>query len=381
MNSENLSILLDRYEEGLTSTMGSVQHEQFKWVAVKCFRDNWFANLNSDMPFSVMFGQAMKQCGSLTDTSSRNPTSGIVKMAEAEENYVRKLFTEVLFADDHGYIEETQQHMNDFVDQYNSLLKKYYPKSWRYPVDVRLTSCLLSFVDPEKHFIYRYREANNMAGHIWFDKELGAGKHFSLPAYYEMCELIAEAIRERPSLVEKVHACLDNNCWHGNDINLITWDFIYCCSCNQYYHGLTSASGLIRNSRTVKKNKRNAALLAQRETKMAELNSLQDEKDNLESKLAECEIASLVGVEVASDAYGSGTVIEQNGIQITVQFREIEKSFYIHRKYPQRPAFEDEELLLDLFSTYGDIVDSIKKIDEKITSRNKELERIDAQLE
>ena len=360
MNTENLHLLIERYEQGLDKTMNSVHREQMKWSATKRFRDVWFSDAESKLGFSAMFREACSECSVMINNSTVSPTTGIVKAAEHDPIETARLFKEVLFADDHGDIALRQDHMDEFVAGMNALIKHYYPKSWKYPQDRHAASCYLSFFAPEQNYIYRYSDANLLATRIEFEQEIGAGSYFSLPAYYRLCDIVVDALREHPSLLANHASRLDESYYKDDSLHLMAFDFMYCCRTYGYYQGITYSP---------KQTKKTSSGAAAQAAKQAEMEKQKQESiaaalaeiDDLDLQLAATEIINLVGTQVSTIQYGEGIIREQTENRVTVVFGDIEKAFVIHEKYKVRPTFEDDDEIVAAMSKRADLIEKKNK--------------------
>lgn len=366
MNQQNLHEIINRYEAGLDQTMDSEHFEQLKWVATKCFRDAWFATDAHTRPFSEMFNMARKECGYLVDNSRTSPSNGIVKLAEVAPSEVERLFREVLFAADGGDLALRQQHMEEFDDGIETLRQKYFPKFWKYKQERHAESCYLAFYAPADNFIYRYSDAEMLARHIEFVKPLGSGHHFSLPNYYELCNIVVSALKEHPSLLALHASKLDERCYQDDSLHLMAFDLMYCSRCYGYY------AGLVYNAPTSPKGKAAAALAANaRETQkeaQERIAALTEQLLSVEAKLAELEPISLIGTRVSTTTYGDGMIIDQSENKVLVQFDGVEKGFVIHRKYSLMPRFEDEDQIVSFLSDRADALaekDNLAKLIER----------------
>lgn len=375
MNYENLHELINRYEAGLDITMNTDHHEQFKWEAVKTFRDVWFSEKAKEMSFAEMFNQARKGCGWLIDNATISPTSGVVKMAQAEPEKVRALFNEVLFADDGGDLSVRQEHMEDFVDGIETLRLKLFPRNWKYQHERHSASCYLVLFAPESNYIYRASDANMMARYIDFDKPIGSGKSFSLSAYYEMCDAIVAALKEHSSLLEEHKKRLNENCYQDDSLHLMAFDLMYCSRCYGYYHGLTDF-GPLRKSGKTKAAKQKAANEQKRQQLTESINAAQDQLLTLQIQLADNELISLLDTEVTTAEYGDGVIIGQEENNVKVRFGELTKDYKIHKQYASRPVFEDDEQIVELMSNRADLLEQIKKVTKQIERETELLESL-----
>lgn len=95
---------------------------------------------------------------------------------------------------------------------------------------------------------------------------------------------------------------------------------------------------------------------------------LEQEILELEQTCDACEDISLLGVQVTSNQYGTGTVIEQNKNVIKVQFQEEIKSFVLDKKYVNRPRFENDNVIIETFSQYAQAVKRIESLKKQLTA-------------
>ena len=86
---------------------------------------------------------------------------------------------------------------------------------------------------------YKYTEAEEFSKHIEYGIDIGSGQAFRLDAYYGMCDLVAEALREHPTLLEKHWAICDESCYHDDSLHLLAFDIIYCARAYNLYQGIT----------------------------------------------------------------------------------------------------------------------------------------------
>lgn len=366
MNKDNLHELINRYESNYHLVTTAPTEEKFKWEAVRGFRDIWFSENASSMSFSKLFNEAAKESTVLINNSMISPTTGIVKMAEQREYEVKNLFQEVLFAD-YSTVSELQDHMERFLDEIERIRQELFPRFYRYKQDRHAASCYLSFYAPEKHFIYRYSEAEEFAQYVEFGKDLGSGSDFKLENYYELAEIVVEALKEHPSLIEKYDAFFKDNekYYYDQSLHIMAFDLMYCSRCYNFYSGLHHANKK-DSIRAYTEQQLKEKEAAERLKKMTEL---EDAIHALDVQMEPYEEISLLGVEVTEKLNGVGTVISQDGNMITVRFSNKTTSYIINKKYKMRPRFENDEEIVEAFTE----LDNLK---EKKSKLEKELERI-----
>ncbi len=348
MNYDNLHKLIDRYEENIYYLNNAECDEKFKWHAVQRFQDAWFAADADTIPFSELFHRAIKGSAILINNATVQPANGVVKLAEQAPEEVEHLVRDVLFAEDDDDLDLRQDHMEEFLEGMEELLQKYYPASWKYRQDRHAASCYLAMFAPEKNYIYKYSPVEAFARHVEFGKDIGSGASFKLAHYYELGDVVVAALREHPELLRKHAELLDETYYRDDSLHLLAFDIIYCADTYGYFKDLKHRS---------KKDAIKAYSLAQQrkaeeETRQAEIDLLDEQIRVLENQLDVYRSISLVGTQVQMKNLGTGIVIEQNGNVIRVRFAEIEKQYFISKKYPMRPTFEDDEVIVEAMTDY-----------------------------
>ena len=362
MNTENLHKLIDRYEENFYTLNNSENDEIFKWRAAKKFRDTWFSKAAKSMTFSEKFNEAKKEFSVLTDNSYVSPSNGIVKIAELEQDAMARLFDEVLFVDDGGDIVARQNNMDKFLEEHDKLRAKHYPQSFKFKQDRHTVSCYLAFYAPDQNYIYRYSDAEEFAKHIEYGKDIGSGESFRLERYYEMCDLIVEALKAHPSLIDKHFAFLNEDCYRDESLHLLVFDLMYCCRTYNLYSGIIHAS-----------KKDSIKAFTQAEARAKEERERQEQIDAIEAEISKLECRaevfkgiSLINVQVYQAGLGNGIIVEQDVNKIKVRYSDCEKTYFINRKYFSRPVFEDDKETVDAFTEYDEIMEQIKMLKDKL---------------
>ena len=363
MNEENLQTLIDRYEENYSLINNEANNEIFKWKAVRCFRDAWFSENAGEMSFSGLLKAATKECSCLINNSMTSPANGIVKMAEVRPREVGQLFREVLFSP-YASIPELQEHMDRFLSGMEEIRQAEFPRCFKYKQDRHAASCYLSFFDPERHFIYRYSDAEEFAQYIEFGKDLGQGDSFSLENYYEMAALAAEALKKRGTLLDRHRALIgdDPGYYRGAGMHLMAFDLMYCSRTYDFYSGLRHARKA-DSLRAYSARQLHEQELAEYREKAA---ALQDELHAIALAMEPIEEISLLDVEVTLPACGVGKVISQEANRITVQFPGAARSFLISSRYALRPTFEDDAQVVEAFTRYEELLHRRERLQKEL---------------
>lgn len=352
MNTDNLKMLIQRYEDSLDLIYDSENDELFKWKAVQYFRDVWYAPENEGLSFAQRFSKAKKESSVLIDNSRVSPSNGVVKLAEAAERDVERLFFDVLLADDGGDIDVRQNNMEAFLTGMEALRIKHYPQCWKYKQDRHAASCYLCFFAPDDNFIYHYTEVEKFAQYIEYGIDIGSGENFNLKAYYKMCEEVIETIRENTSLINTQNKLINTDEYYDDEsLHLLAFNLIWCANTYNFYNGMTHIP---------KKDSIKEYTLAQlREKERAELeanrNDLLDRIKQLELDIEPFKDIILIGVQVIDKTTGAiGTIIAQKINKVTVQYETGVKTYFINKKYPSRPRFEDDDELVEAFTEYDE---------------------------
>lgn len=358
MNFKNLHSLIDRYEENFYTINSSENNEIFKWKAAKNFNNVWFSEEAKSMTFSEKFNNARKEFSILMDNSYVSPSNGIVKVAQKEPEETEKLFNEILFANDNGDINEKQYKIDKFIDEYDKLRAKHYPQSFKFKQDRHSASCYLAFYAPEENYIYRYSDAEAFAQNIEFGKDIGSGENFRLDRYYEMCDIIVDALKEHESLLNKHFTFLSESHYRDESLHLLAFDLMYCCRSYNFYSGMTHAT----KKESIKAFKEAEIRAKEKQEKEEKIKSILNQINELEKRAELFSNISLINVQVYQPSLGYGIIISQDINKIKVKYDNCEKSYMINKKYPNRPKFEDDEETVNAFTEYDETLEKIKKL-------------------
>lgn len=366
MNYENLHELINRYEQNIAFYNNADNEEIFKWEAVQTFQRVWFSPQSQDLSFAELFRQATKDSSVLVNNSHVWPTTGVVKLAEVAETEVRHLFEEILFAEDNGDLELRQNHMDLFEEEFNKLLYRYFPTSYKYKQNRHAASCYLAMYAPDKNYIYKYSSAEAFAVYTEFGKNLGSGSAFSLANYYELCDLTVEALQEHPTLLDKHAALLEEKHYKTagktDCLHLLAFDIIYCSSA---YHSFT---GLIHKPKTeaIRRHEEEEKKRKEEAERLAKIAAKEEEILQLECELDVYRAISLVGIQVTDKKLGIGTVVSHKVDQICVTFADMQKDYYLNTKYIWRPKFEDDAQLISIMMEYAAKIKQMEKLQKEL---------------
>lgn len=367
MNTATLDELLNRYEANMDVLYGPKHFELFKWRSLKTFQREWFSEKHADFP--TRFNAATKDFGIMIDNSRMHPRNGVAKLYEHEPKTIEHLFCDVLFANDGGDLALRQRNMDLFLDEMERLREKYYPANWSFKQDRHSAFTFLAMYAPEENYIYKFSEAETMAVYAEYGFDIGSGASFDLRLYYRMADEIVDRLKQHDSLLEKHFAKLDEYCYVDRSLHLLAFDIMYCCRTYEFYKGLsyTPKKKLIKQ---IKEHKTQADASAQVQQK---IESLESQIEDLELSLPDVSEISLLNVEVTSKVHGTGIVIKHDRTRIWVRFSDVTLSFSLEKQYHQRPTFENDEEVVEIYSEYAAIM-------KKIDTLKRELARVTAVL-
>lgn len=365
MHLENLEELICRYHKNLDFINNSTNDEVFKWNAVQHFQNVWFCPASIQSPFADKFEEATSKCSVLLDTKSQYPRSGIVKLAKKIPEQIENLFQDVLFANDNGDLNIRQRNMENFVKEINALRQHYFPKDARSDQTMNTASIYLSLYAPDENYIYRYSLADTFATRIEYGIDIGSGQQFSLSAYYGMCDMIKESLKNHVDLLnDHNNKYRDENSYPDGELHIMVFDLLYCTHAYLLDEGLSNMpkrDSIFQHTMDL-------------EAKSKELERQTKLKDLLHQKEAFCEMASVfdignfIGTEVKHKTFGLGIVTARTGKIFSIEFSTGSKSFEMNDTFckffsiPNDPSFSEKLI------TYLEAMNKITAIDKELNS-------------
>lgn len=335
MNQANLAKLFHNYIESYNVLTDKEHDELYKWRAVNHFQCHWDLEAEN---FGEMFEQAMGQSFNLIDNKTVQPTNGIVFLCQQNketEEEVREEFKKLLAPDD-GDIRVRQERIDAFAEAINEKLQKAAPGKWKYDQDRRSVIMYLAFIAPDDNFMFKSTEAKAFANGCEFGEDIGSGQTFRLDVYYRMCRELAEKIKKNEKLCalleDKLQAEANADEDKTNPItevdgryNIYAYDIIYCAHAYNLYGDIPVRKKTKLSSIEQKKQ--------DRQIRIQELASQRDEAkeqvEQVEAQLNENSLPDLTSMTVKNIRYGAGTVAEQSGKYLTVEFSAGAKKFVL----------------------------------------------------
>ncbi len=377
MNYDLLHRLIDRYEEKIDKIYNKENYELFKWQATKTWQTEWNKPSDAFPSFADRFIAARKDFDVFIDGKIMHPSTGVVKLWEKEPETVEHLFNDVLLADTQEDAQITQRNMDRFLEEYEALRSRIFPRHFSYKQDRHSASVFLAVNDPEKQFVFRSSDAHLMARYTEFGLKIGSGASFSLPNYYSLCEEIVKALREHERLLEKHFSYFNDKLYRDESLHLLAFDIMYCCRTYNYYGGMPlppRSNGGKTSVPGQTAEQKEAERLTAIEAMTQELAAVDLQIEELQ---AQCEdlLIPLINVEITSNKYGAGVVIEQNENNIVVQYPDaiVKMTLGSVIKTFNRPIFENDNEVWETFAQYASAKDNLEKHQKKRIDLRKKL--------
>ena len=215
-----ISKLLAKYREELPSFW---KYEEYKWKAVKHFQEHW--DIDAD-DFSAMFTEATSMHENLLASANFYPISMIQGFAEFDEKRTRNMFR-VLFDEE----KDIAERISFFLKEADDIRQKGDERWIKHYQDLRAISAYLSFMYPDKYFMYKYSELAK-AVEILGDDFTFKGKS-DMPNFYkrfvEYMNQICERINSDDLLCSLIDGLIaaNENCYPDPKHHITSDDFIY----------------------------------------------------------------------------------------------------------------------------------------------------------
>ena len=366
MNNENFEKIIQVYMNNFNLINNDENCEYRKWEYFKEFQDSF--DIEAD-DFGAMFKKAVKGASFLVDNAFVCPTNGIIYFADKQETRerVRNMF-KALYADDNGDIKIRQSKIEKFRDDFNAMLEEYEPGKWKYKQDFRSVLLYLTLFNPDNNYLFKSTQVNAFKDCIEYGQSFGSGANFNLNVYYNMCDAIAEKIRNKPELVELHRNRITEDMYQDDNLTLLVFDIIFVAVAYDFYVG-------IEIKKPAKMSKAEREAYAKSQTLTAELEETQSELNQTMSLLEDLQSISISGMNIVHKQYGTGTVIEQNGTFVTIEFENKTVKFQFPAAFSIGYLIIEDETVIDYFRTRFELETRIKKLNDRIKVINSRLSK------
>ncbi|HSP47491.1 MAG TPA: hypothetical protein VLN47_05385 [Clostridiaceae bacterium] len=350
---ENLNLVFQNYIDKFDEMNDEKHNETYKWVALEHFRKNWDIESSN---FAAMFKEAVSKTDNLIDNSKVHPTTGIVRLAKEDPNAARALFRD-LYKKDKGDLQERQDRIEKFIVESNALLEKHGKGTWKYTQDRKTAIFYLNLRYPDENYIFKSTEARKFAECVEYDDSWGSGKYFKLAKYYKMCDYLVSAIEDHPDLLA-VHQSRNLQKHEDRKYHVLAYDIIYCAHQYKLYENIVirpKKSKTASNSAAELSQSMMLELAAQQSDLQVALAELESERNGLEE-------ISIKGMTITHKAFGPGTVLEQDGAYIIVQFETGEKRFALPEAFSDGYFVIEDPKITERYAMEADLLKIISDL-------------------
>ena len=216
-NKDIINELITNYKIDIDSY---IKEELYKWEAIKIFKENWDMTVSNEN-FSEMVKQSLKSAGNILTAFNYYPYGMITDFSRYEPQTVKEMFKN-LFDES----KDLYSRIKSFVDNSELLLEKYFSKGKNHYQDMHVISTYLTFMYPEKYYLYKASIDKKALKHIGIEIK-DTDKIKELLNYFDACEKIREELIADKGLLDVVNNRLNNNCFKDDDNHILVWDFLY----------------------------------------------------------------------------------------------------------------------------------------------------------
>ena len=325
MNELHMQQIFKHYIDDFEKLNDLEHMEYYKWQIVKRFRPLMDDALKSeDSEFAANLLKVKKLTSNLVDSYTQ-PFQGLVRFSKREPETVRNMFKS-LFENSDGTMEKRQNAVAAFLKKSHELRDKYFPGSYLYKDDMHSVTTYLFLYDSDHNYIFKSSHALIFADCIEFYDDWGSGDSVKLDVYYRMCDQIVSAIKNSPEMM-KTDASRFENGWGidpqtfalGKEKHILAFDLIYCCSTYGLFSGITFKRPKTKEKQLIQEKKEKAVRFAE------ELKTAQDDLKKLQEALEYLNTVFKMGVDIQHKKYDLGTITDNNGSSIEIEFSNGEK--------------------------------------------------------
>lgn len=191
--------------------------ERYKWGAVKWFQENWDVDASD---FAEMLDNSLSKTDNLLTNANNFPKGMIVSFAQDAPEEVRSMFIE-LFDENRDVYERISTFKDksaDLLDKYGNGVKSHYQNE-------NAISTYLWLRYPDKYYIYKYKEAKEVALELEFDYKFKKGAYAdNIRNFLELYDELNSAIKEHTDIVDMFKSNLNDMCYPDPELKTLTID-------------------------------------------------------------------------------------------------------------------------------------------------------------
>lgn len=213
LNNALLKEALKEYKNNLNT--GWWEDEKYKLEAIKCFQDNW--DIDAD-DFPSMLKKSLEKTDNLLGYGRAfRPRKAIIDLAQYSSEEVRKMFINL-----YDETKDIYERIEAFKNASSTLHKEYDPTKHDFQTENPISVYLwLRF--PDKYFIYKFQEINNVSKKL--DSKLNfksGGYKNNISNWLKLYNEINNEIKKDKDLIDLYKTNIDNDSNLYADPNLIT---------------------------------------------------------------------------------------------------------------------------------------------------------------
>lgn len=214
-NKARLQDALTAYKQDFETKLW--KNEQYKWKAIKCFKDNWDVNAPD---FAGMLKRSLAKTYNLLASTNNFPAKMITVFAKSAPEEVRAMFL-ALF-DESG---DVVDRILKFKEASAQLLKKYGNGAGQHFQTENAISVYLWLRYPEKYYIYKYSEVKKVAEELDSDYQFTQGAYArNLRSFYALYDEISAELWYDTKLIRLLNGHLTPDCYPDPQLRTLTVD-------------------------------------------------------------------------------------------------------------------------------------------------------------
>ena len=223
-NQNKLTEILKEYREDFhkpnpnNKNQSHWEAEQYKWIAVKHFQDNW----DIDAPdFAAMLSAATAKLSNLLASINYFARGMIIELSKADPEAVRGMFKK-LYDENLSFSERIEF----FISEAEALRKKYGEGKWKsHYQDYHAISTYLWSRYPDSYYIYKYSVCKDTAVFLESDFKPRTGNHpDTLINFISFYNELKGFISKDQSTTDMLNSALTSECYSDSEYHTLTSD-------------------------------------------------------------------------------------------------------------------------------------------------------------
>lgn len=203
--------------------------ESYKWIAVKHFQDNWNPEAED---FTGMLKTSLSKADNLLKGGNYYPRRMILKLSQKDPEKMRSLFE--LLGDETRPLIERIKPFRAGCEELLSAYQKDSPdneKIKNHYQDLRAICVYLSFMNPDKWFLYKWQMYNDFKNLVEYEETSteSDSEIRKYDNYDHMCREVLDVIKEDDELLQRQQerVAKNLNCYSDPELHLLAQTVIY----------------------------------------------------------------------------------------------------------------------------------------------------------